>query len=173
MPSAKSGTAGTAVTPADPATAQEADQANPGGTAQFQAQPIQTQAGQSTSVQVKPGQSQASPSSTQPGQSGAGQSTSTQTTTTQAGQDDSAQTKPFKPPTTNDEKKTKISWIEIELVNEKNQPVAGETYRITLPDQTVADGTLDENGFARVEGFEPGACKVTFPNLDQDAWEDA
>ena len=25
----------------------------------------------------------------------------------------------------------------------------------------------------RVEGFEPGDCKITFPDLDKDAWEDA
>jgi hypothetical protein len=31
-------------------------------------------------------------------------------------------------------------------------------------------GTLDENGFARVEGIDPGQCKVTFPDLDKDAW---
>jgi hypothetical protein len=40
-----------------------------------------------------------------------------------------------------------------------------------LPDgQTLAEGTLDEKGFARVEGVDPGSCKVTFPNLDKSAW---
>ena len=33
--------------------------------------------------------------------------------------------------------------------------------------------TLDNKGFARVAGFEPGQCKVSFPTLDQDAWTDA
>lgn len=66
----------------------------------------------------------------------------------------------------------KTSWIEIELVDEADQPVPGERYRITLPDgATVAEGTLDEKGFARVEGIDPGTCKVTFPELDQEAWE--
>jgi hypothetical protein len=37
----------------------------------------------------------------------------------------------------------------------------------------VADGTLDEKGFARVEGFEPGQCEITFPELDEEAWKDA
>jgi len=67
----------------------------------------------------------------------------------------------------------KLSWIEIELIGEDKKPIPGEAYRITLPDNTIAEGTLDEKGFARVEGFEAGACKVTFPDLDQDAWEDA
>ncbi|HAV64562.1 MAG TPA: hypothetical protein DCY13_19615 [Verrucomicrobiales bacterium] len=80
--------------------------------------------------------------------------------------------KPLKPPQTEDEKKEKSSWIEIELLDEDNEPVAGEAYRVKLPDgETVAEGTLDEKGRARVEGFEPGQCEVTFPNLDKSVWE--
>ena len=69
------------------------------------------------------------------------------------------------------EQEKKNSWIEIELVGEDDKPIPGEKYRITLPDDSVADGTLDENGLARVEGFEKGTCKVCFPNLDKEAWE--
>ena len=36
---------------------------------------------------------------------------------------------------------------------------------------TVADGTLDDKGCARVDNIDPGTCRVTFPNLDQDAWK--
>ncbi len=69
------------------------------------------------------------------------------------------------------ENKNKKHWIEIELVDEAGQPVAGEPYNVTLPDgATVADGTLDEKGRARVENIDPGTCNVTFPNLDKDAW---
>lgn len=69
------------------------------------------------------------------------------------------------------ENQDKTHWIEIELLDEGGSPVPGEPYRITLPDgSTVADGTLDEKGHARVENIDPGSCKVTFPNLDQDAW---
>jgi type VI secretion system secreted protein VgrG len=64
----------------------------------------------------------------------------------------------------------KPHFIEIELVNEDGNPVPGEQYSITLPDGTVASGTLDGNGKARVDGIDPGSCKVTFPNLDQSAW---
>lgn len=90
---------------------------------------------------------------------------------------------PFKPSTEDDVKAStgdsqtdeqeKKSWIEIELVDEADNPVPGERYKITLPDGTVATGTLDEKGFARVEGFDPGQCKVTFPKLDKDAWDKA
>jgi len=63
------------------------------------------------------------------------------------------------------------SWIEIEMVDEEDKPVPGEKYKVTLPDDTVAKGTLDGNGFARIEGVEPGTCKVTFPKLDGESWE--
>jgi hypothetical protein len=91
---------------------------------------------------------------------------------TQTGKYGSEKVKPHKPPQTEEEKKQKTSWIEIEMVDEEDNPVPGEKYRITLPDgETVAEGTLDDKGFARVEGIEPGTCKITFPELDKDTWE--
>jgi type VI secretion system secreted protein VgrG len=70
------------------------------------------------------------------------------------------------------ENKNKKSWIEIELLDDEGKPVPGETYRVTLPDgTTVAEGTLDEKGFARVGNIDPGTCKVTFPKLHKDAWK--
>ncbi len=80
----------------------------------------------------------------------------------------SEQVKPHNPTEEEIEEK---SWIEIEMVDEEDEPVPGEKYKITLPDDTVAEGTLDNNGFARVDGIDPGTCKVTFPELDKDAWE--
>lgn len=70
------------------------------------------------------------------------------------------------------ENKDKKNWIEIELLDQDNKPVPGEPYRITLPDgQTLAEGTLDEKGFARVDGIDPGTCKVTFPQRDKRSWK--
>jgi len=69
----------------------------------------------------------------------------------------------------NDEKK---AWIEIELVDEEDQPVTGEKYIITLPDgKTVATGTTDSEGLARVSGIDQGSCKINFPELHKDVWE--
>ena len=77
---------------------------------------------------------------------------------------------PSKPPASGEEKKP--HWIEIKLVDTEGNPVPGEKYKITLPDgSTVAEGTLDGKGFARVDGIDPGTCKVTFPNLDQSVWK--
>jgi type VI secretion system secreted protein VgrG len=67
--------------------------------------------------------------------------------------------------------KNKISWIEIELLDQKGKPVPGEAYRVTLVDgATLAEGTLNEKGRARVEHIDPGNCKITFPKLDKSAW---
>jgi hypothetical protein len=87
------------------------------------------------------------------------------------GKTSSTKCPPHKPPKTQEEKARKLSWIEIELVDEENQPVPGARYRVTLPDGTADEGALDAKGFARVDGFEAGTCQVTFPELDKDAWE--
>src|SRR5215472_11821248 len=63
---------------------------------------------------------------------------------TKAGKYGSVQVKPYK------REPAKKSWIEIELVDEEDNPVPGEPYRITLTDgEEVAEGTLDDKGFAR------------------------
>lgn len=79
---------------------------------------------------------------------------------------------PWHQPNQTDEENKKKSWIEIELVDQDGNPVPGEKYRVTLPDgTTLAEGSLDEKGRARVDGIDPGSCKVTFPELDKEAWE--
>lgn len=68
--------------------------------------------------------------------------------------------------------KNKKSWIEVVLEDEKGNPVAGERYRVTLPDgATLAEGTTNSEGVARVTNIDPGNCKITFPELDQEAWK--
>jgi hypothetical protein len=67
----------------------------------------------------------------------------------------------------------KKSWVEIKLVDEQGHPVPGEKYCITVPDGTAVEGSLNDNGEARVEGIDPGNCKITFPELDKRTWKKA
>ena len=90
---------------------------------------------------------------------------------TQTGKYGSPSIEPHRAPQTAEERREKKSWIEIELVDKKGKPVPGEEYRITLPDGKVWPGTLNEKGLARVEGIEPGMCKITFPRLEKQAWK--
>ena len=84
---------------------------------------------------------------------------------------------PFKPddppaPTPDDPvDPTKKSWIEILLVDANDNPVPGEPYKITMPDNSVKEGTLDDKGFAHIAGMDPGTCKVTFPAMDGRSWK--
>jgi hypothetical protein len=113
---------------------------------------------------------------------GAVEEVKAQQATTQTGKYGSVQTKPFKPPAQSgngatqqqaDDKETKKSWIEIELVDALDHPVPGQRYQITLPDNCVAEGALDENGKVRLDGIEPGTCKITFPGYDGRSWDKA
>jgi type VI secretion system secreted protein VgrG len=72
-----------------------------------------------------------------------------------------------------DKKDKKLSWIEIELVDEEGQPVPSEKYLIELSDGTKKEGMLDSEGHARVDGIDPGTCKVSFPNRDAKDWKKA
>ena len=73
-------------------------------------------------------------------------------------------------PTTVEEK---TSFVEIQMVGMDDKPVSGIAYRIELPDGTIREGVTDDDGKARYDGIEEGECKVTFPELDKDAWEPA
>lgn len=91
--------------------------------------------------------------------------------TTGTGKYGAAKTVPFKQ---KDAEQEETSWIELELVDEEGNPVPGEPYEVTLPDgKTVAKGTTDSKGRAKVQGIDPGTCQITFPKLDKDAWEPA
>jgi type VI secretion system secreted protein VgrG len=138
---AMSGTAGSAVSPTAPKDATEADKADPGQMAQIQAQQQQQQQGKYGTISPAP------------------HTPATVASATAAQQASSTQPPPPK------------EWIEIELVDKDGNPVPGEKYSIKLPDGSVAEGTLDSNGKARVDGVDPGNCEVTFPNLDKTVWE--
>lgn len=65
-----------------------------------------------------------------------------------------------------------LTWVEIQLVDEVGEPVAGQAYELTLPDGSVQEGKLNYRGRARVDGItQPGNAAVRFPELDAEAWE--
>ena len=142
--SPKSGTAGSLVAPTTPTAPKVADDAKPGGL------------------------SDASNSGSKPG--GAGASTQVQMKGA-GGAAAGADGPPHKPADNPD----KVSWIELQLVYESNGlPVAGMAYEVTLPDgKTIAAGSTDDQGVARVGNIDPGSCQITFPSLDKEAWTDA
>jgi type VI secretion system secreted protein VgrG len=138
-----------AVPPCEPYYAEEADKADPGEMAKVKKY-------QAEQKQGKYGKTPAKPYKPQPygGGGGAGGA---------AGMVDGSGN--------GNGQEKKLVWIEIELVDEADKPVPGEPFRITLPDGSVVEGTLDEKGFARVDGIDPGTCQVTFPKLDEPLWE--
>ena len=70
------------------------------------------------------------------------------------------------------EDEDKKSWVKIKLVDEAGKPVPGVRYRVTTPGGRVASGSLNKEGKAEVKGIDPGNCQITFPDLDQAAWEE-
>jgi len=56
------------------------------------------------------------------------------------------------------------------LLDKAGKPIPGEPYEIELPDGSTKEGNLDSQGQARVDGIDPGNCKITFPNIDKKSW---
>ncbi len=65
----------------------------------------------------------------------------------------------------------KKTWVEIKLVDQDGAVVPNERYRITLPDGTVKEGALDEDGWMRESGIDPGDCLITFPDIHYEEWD--
>lgn len=64
--------------------------------------------------------------------------------------------------------------LELELVDDDDEPVAGEPYRVELPSGEVVQGRLNAQGRALLTNIaESGNCTVTFPRLDESAWAPA
>ena len=72
---------------------------------------------------------------------------------------------------TSEKPKAKKAWVEIILVDAEGKPMPGVKYRITPPGGKPVEGTLNQYGQAGLYQIEPGSCKITFPDLDKEAWE--
>ena len=65
----------------------------------------------------------------------------------------------------------KPSWLAFDLTDEGGRPMAGEPFVVTLPNGQEVTGALDAKGTVRIEGIDPGTCKVSFPERDRDGWK--
>lgn len=63
-----------------------------------------------------------------------------------------------------------LTWIEITVVDEHDQPVKNRPYRLQLGDGSVREGVLGDDGLLRLDGLKPGDCTLTLPTEDVDKW---
>lgn len=68
-----------------------------------------------------------------------------------------------------DEPVVKTTWIEVHLVDDADQPVAGERVAIRFPDGSETQSYLDADGRYRLDGIPTGTYQVCFPDAD-GAW---
>ncbi|HVC61001.1 MAG TPA: hypothetical protein VND19_11660 [Acetobacteraceae bacterium] len=66
-----------------------------------------------------------------------------------------------------------IHWIEIELIGEDGKGVPDQAYLIVTPDGAEHRGRTDARGWGRLDGIPGGTCRISFTELDKDAWESA
>ncbi|MEM7155002.1 MAG: hypothetical protein AAF799_19295 [Myxococcota bacterium] len=67
-----------------------------------------------------------------------------------------------------------LTWIDIEVVGDDDQPIPNVRYKVFKPDGTLlGQGRVDENGCGGFERIEEGTYTVTFPDLDEESWEKA
>ena len=66
-----------------------------------------------------------------------------------------------------------LEWIEIQLVDEDDQPVPNVAYEIELTDKRVRRGVTNMNGVVRYDRIPGGTCKFTFTKLDEGTWGSA
>ena len=75
---------------------------------------------------------------------------------------------------TRQQPKEELHWIEIELFDDDDEPVADEPYRLELPDGSIRTGKLDADGRAYVGDIVvPGQCRISFPEIDKNEWRPA
>lgn len=52
------------------------------------------------------------------------------------------------------------NWIEIECSDPEGNSLANVEYILFLPDGNKITGTLDDQGYARIDDVPPGECKL-------------
>ncbi|MDA8140074.1 MAG: type VI secretion system tip protein TssI/VgrG [Desulfobacteraceae bacterium] len=62
------------------------------------------------------------------------------------------------------------AWIEVQLLDDQDQPKAGEQFYITAANGKQYSGVTNAQGIGRVEKLPPGMCRLDFARLDKDLW---
>lgn len=65
------------------------------------------------------------------------------------------------------------TWVAVQLIDDRGDPVPGAAYKVTLPDGSVMSGSLDDQGMVRFDEIDPGQCQVTFPEIHAKEWKQA
>jgi len=68
-------------------------------------------------------------------------------------------------PANDDSPLVELLPLEIRLLDEHDKPIANARFEVRLPGGDIRRGTLDRDGFVRLEDVPKGACSVTFPEL--------
>jgi uncharacterized Zn-binding protein involved in type VI secretion len=58
------------------------------------------------------------------------------------------------------------TWVEIEVAFADGAPMSLEYYRVEAAGNVVREGWTDANGKLRLEGLDPGDCKISFPDIE-------
>lgn len=67
-----------------------------------------------------------------------------------------------------------LTWIDVQLNDKDGNPVPGERFQIWTKDgEVIASGTLNDQGYCRVENVPKQTYKITFPAYDKRAWKPA
>tara|TARA_R110001592_G_scaffold145353_4_gene368952 strand:- start:714 stop:1256 length:543 start_codon:yes stop_codon:yes gene_type:complete len=179
MPDPKDGEAGSAVEPAEAVAPELADEADPGEVAEVRAEQLEAKTGKYGSQKVSPYKPPTADEQQAEEKKAEQQKKKQEKAKTEADEEISEEAaeeelraEQFAVIQETNVAKT-VDWIEIELLGMDDSPVAGTPYEVILPDgKTVDRGTLDAHGKAKLIGIPSGNCQISFPELDQAAWEE-
>jgi hypothetical protein len=62
------------------------------------------------------------------------------------------------------------TWVAFKLIDKDGKPVPGAAYKVTLPDESIVTGTLNDAGEVQFDDIDPGQCQITFPEIDAKEW---
>jgi hypothetical protein len=65
------------------------------------------------------------------------------------------------------------TWIAVQLIDDRGDPVPNAAYKVTLPDGSVMTGSTDDQGSVRFDEIDPGDCLVSFPEIHAKEWKPA